>query len=133
MITRTVNNNVWLENEAKNQKYIKIFDIDALFGKIVAVSYDQNTNPDQILWFIGVDGSKMLTIDISCLNFNIKKQLIDGVFNNFFKKYENIDNFIVMYKLKNTIQPIVTSKIKKFLVLDEKNAKNILHFNKKTQ
>ena len=128
MMVKTTNNQNWLQKAAKDQKYIKIFDPQELFGGFVAVSFDKSAVPNQIFWLIGVKNNKIMVVDVSKLAFKVKKYLILSVFNDFFKDAQNIELFMQKNRLKSNIIELSPDKITKFVVLDAKDAKNILHF-----
>lgn len=128
MMVKTTNNQNWLQKAAKDQKYIKIFDPQELFGGFVAVSFDKSAVPNQIFWLIGVKNNKIMAVDVSKLIFKVKKYLILSVFNDFFKDTQNIELFMQKNRLKSNVIELSPDKITKFVVLDAKDAKNILHF-----
>ncbi len=128
MMVKTTNNQNWLQKAAKDQKYIKIFDPQELFGGFVAVSFDKSAVPNQIFWLIGVKNNKIMVVDVSKLAFKVKKYLILSVFNDFFKDAQNIELFMQKNRLKSNVIELSPDKITKFVVLDAKDAKNILHF-----
>jgi len=128
MMVKTTNNQNWLQKAAKDQKYIKIFDPQELFGGFVAVSFDKSAVPNQIFWLIGVKNNKIMVVDVSKLAFKVKKYLILSVFNDFFKDTQNIELFMQKNRLKSNVIELSPDKITKFVVLDAKDAKNILHF-----
>jgi len=127
-MVKTTNNQNWLQKAAKDQKYIKIFDPQELFGGFVAVSFDKSAVPNQIFWLIGVKNNKIMAVDVSKLIFKVKKYLILSVFNDFFKDTQNIELFMQKNRLKSNVIELSPDKITKFVVLDAKDAKNILHF-----
>jgi hypothetical protein len=128
MMVKTTNNQNWLQKAAKDQKYIKIFDPQELFGGFVAISFDKSAVPNQIFWLIGAKNNKIMAVDVSKLTFKVKKYLILSVFNDFFKDAQNIELFMQKNRLKSNIIELSPDKITKFVVLDAKDAKNILHF-----
>jgi len=128
MMVKTTNNQNWLQKAAKDQKYIKIFDPQELFGGCVAISFDKSAVPNQIFWLIGAKNNKIMAVDVSKLTFKVKKYLILSVFNDFFKDAQNIELFMQKNRLKSNIIELSPDKITKFVVLDAKDAKNILHF-----
>jgi len=69
-----------------------------------------------------------MAVDVSKLTFKVKKYLILSVFNDFFKDAQNIELFMQKNRLKSNIIELSPDKITKFVVLDAKDAKNILHF-----
>jgi len=126
----TIRNNYeqWLQNLMKNHKFLRVNDASMLANRIVAVKTSKNDDKPTLYYTFFAQNGKITMLNLQKLPINQSKQLIQAVFEEKLKKFDDILNMIDHRTQKYAIEQHYFAQLTKFHPLDASDYNNVIKF-----
>jgi len=126
----TIRNNYeqWLQNLMKNHKFLRVNDASMLANRIVAVKTSKTDVKPKIYYTFFAQNGKITMLNLQKLPINQSKQLIQAVFEEKIKKFDDILSIMDQRSQKHAIEQHRFNDLIDFHTLEPRDYNNITKF-----